>query len=43
LAYTGFVGPSDFDVRAFGKLGFDGCQSGGEAFLKTSPSNSFWA
>ena len=43
LAYARFVCPPDFDVRALRELGFDGCQCGGEVFLKASPSTSFCA
>jgi len=43
LAYSGFVRPPDFDIRAGRAFLPDLCQSGGEVFLKTSPSNSFWA
>lgn len=43
LPYSGFVGPPDFDVRVGRAFRPDLCQRGGEVFLKTSPSNSFWA
>jgi len=43
LPYSGFVGPPDFDVRVGRTFRSDLCQRGGEIFLKTSPSNSFWA
>lgn len=42
LSYSGFVGPPDFDIRA-GRAFFPDRQSGGEVFLKTSPSSSFCA
>lgn len=43
LSYSVFVGPPDFNICA-GRVFFpDRCQSGGEVFLKTSPSNSFCA
>ncbi|TCR63204.1 hypothetical protein EV561_1724 [Rhizobium sp. BK376] len=41
LPYSGFVGPPDFDVRTWRLFLPDLYQSGGEVFLKTSPSNSF--
>ena len=43
LAYSGFVRPPDFDIRAWRAGRLDFCQCGREVFLKTSPSSSFWA
>lgn len=43
LAYSGFVGPPDFEIRTGRAFCPDICQRGWEVFLKSSPSSSFWA
>ena len=43
LPYPSFVLPPKLDFGAFGEHSLDGCQRGGEVFLKASTSNSFWA
>lgn len=43
LPYPSFVGPPELDLDVLGEPAFDGCQCGGEVFLKLSRSPSFWA
>lgn len=43
LPYPSFVGPPELDLDVLGESAFDGCQRGGEVFLKLSRSPPFWA